>query len=329
MMKRNLLPNLPTLSDIYGLDIEVEWVVDKLIPKESVTVLHGKSGVGKTWLMLQMGSCVADDIPFVGMLSPLKMPTYYVDFEDSLATLHHRAVILGRSSLKVWHISNPTMSPPRLDSKEWEKYKKLPPGLLIFDTLRASQLLDENSSRHMAFIMTRLKELRDMGFTIVLIHHSPKGDEKTYKGSTAIVDQCDHVLSLDRINGGGQEIDGEEWELPLRLGVRGKTRYEPFSIYLRFDPLKGFDKAADPPDPDEESLKAIFDLVVEFKKRKKGAPNQSQIAEMVKGNAINKKRLLRLLKKGEGGYWNLIADPHSKAKLYDPIIPKTVAPSPI
>ena len=311
-MKKRLFPKLPTLGDICDLDIKVEWVVDKLIPRQSVTVLHGKGGVGKTWLMLQMGSCVADERPFAG-LSALNMPCYYVDFENSLASIHSRALVLGKSSLKVWHVSN-SMPPPRLDSKEWEKYKKLPPGLLIFDTLRASQLLDENSSRHMAFIMTRLKELRDIGFTIVLIHHSPKGDERTYKGSTAIVDQCDHVLSLDRVNGGGQENDGEDWKLPLRLGVRGKTRYEPFSVYLRFDPSKGFERAEDPPDSDEEPLKIIFNLIVRFKKRKKRAPNQSQIAEMVKNHGMNKKRLLRLLKKGEGKYWKVITDPHLKAK---------------
>ena len=56
---------------------------------------------------------------------------------------------------------------------------------------------------------------------------------------------------------------------PYGLGVRGKTRYEPFSIYLKFDPSKGFEKAEDPPDPDEEPLKVIFDLIVKFKKEKK------------------------------------------------------------
>jgi archaellum biogenesis ATPase FlaH len=320
---RNGLPNLPTLSDISGLDIKVEWMVDKLIPKQSVTVLHGKGGVGKSFLMLKIGCCTSEGTPFVGLVAQ-RTPSYYVDFENSIATLNSRGKVLGESSLKIWHVSNATMPPPRLDSKEWEKYKKLPPGLLIFDTLRASQLLDENSSRAMAFIMGRLKELRDKGFTIVLIHHSPKGNDQTFKGSTSISDLCDCALSLDRVNGGGQEIDGEDWNLPLRLGVRGKTRYEPFSIYLRFDPSKGFEKAEDPPDPDEESLKIIFDLIVRFKKGKKTAPNQSHIAEMVKDHAINKKRLLRLLKKGEGELWKVIADPHSKAKLYDPMIPKTV-----
>src|SRR5512135_3005763 len=80
-------------------------------------------GSGKTWIMIQISSCVSDEKPFAG-LPTLKMPCYYVDFENSLATLHYRATVLGRSSLKVWHVSNPK-PPPRLDSKEWGQYKRL------------------------------------------------------------------------------------------------------------------------------------------------------------------------------------------------------------
>jgi hypothetical protein len=247
------------------------------------------------------------------------MPCYYIDFENSLATLHDRAVVLGRSSLRVWHISNP-LSPPRLDSNEWVRYKDLSPGLLIFDTLRASQLLDENSSKDMTTIMMRLKELRDMGFTIVLIHHTPKSDERTYKGSTAIQDQCDHVLSLDRVKsvGSEQEVDGDEedWDHPLRLGVRGKTRYEPFSIYLQFDPSKGFEVA---PDPDDEPLKNIHSLLVEFKVKESILPNQTQIITLAKDLGINRKRFLRLLRKGEGRLWHPLPQPKNRAILYDPI----------
>ena len=309
---------LPTLGDICDLNIKVEWGVEKLIPKQAVTVLHGKGGIGKTWLMLQLGSCVAEGTSFCG-LATQKMPCYYIDFENSLATLHDRAVVLGRSSLKVWHISNP-IPPPRLDSNEWVRFKDLSPGLLIFDTLRAAQLLDENSSRDMTTIMMRLKVLRDLGFTPVLIHHTPKSDERTYKGSTAIQDQCDHVLSLDRVKsvGSEQEVDGDEedWDHLLRLGVRGKTRYEPFSIYLQFDPSKGFEVA---PDPDDESLKNIHSLLVEFKAKESISPNQTQVSTYVKDLGINRKKLLRLLRKGEGRLWNPLPQPKSRAILYDPI----------
>ena len=318
--------SLPTLGDICDLDIKVEWVVEKLIPKQAVTVLHGKGGIGKTWLMLQLGSCVAEGTSFCG-LATQKMPCYYIDFENSLATLHDRGVILGRSNLQVWHISNP-IPPPRLDSKEWVRYKDLPPGLLIFDTLRAAQLLDENSSKDMTTIMMCLKVLRDLGFTPALIHHTPKSDERTYKGSTAIQDQCDHVLSLDRVRsvGSEQEIDGDEedWDHPLRLGVRGKTRYEPFSIYLQFDPSRGFEVA---PDPDDEPLKEIHSLVIGFKEREGTPPNQSQLATLAKDVGINRKRMLRLLRKGEGRLWRPQSNSQTRAILYDPIFIIPLSPT--
>jgi archaellum biogenesis ATPase FlaH/virulence-associated protein VagC len=300
------------------MDIRVEWVVEKCFPKQSVIVLHGRGGIGKTWLMLQCGSCVAEGKPFAG-LATQKMPCYYIDFENSLATLHDRAIVLGRSDLLVWHVSNP-IPPPRLDSGEWVRYKALSPGLLIFDTLRASQLLDENSSRDMTLVMMRLKELRDMGFTVVLIHHTPKSDDRIYKGSTAIQDQCDHVLSLDRVKGVGseQEIDVEEddWDYPLRLGVRGKTRYEPFSIYLQFDPNKGFEVA---PDPDEDNLKNIHSLLLDFKVKETVSPNQTQIVTLAKDLGLNRKKLLRLLRKGEGRLWHPLPQSKNRAILYDPI----------
>ena len=166
-------PILPTLGDIYDMDIRVEWVVDKLIPKQAVTVLPGKGVLEKPGYNFKWGPMWPMASPSWDNFPSMQMPVYYIDFENSLATLHDRAIVLGKSSLQVWHISNP-VPPPRLDSKDWVQYKNLPPGLLIFDTLRASQLLDENSSRDMTTIMMRLKELRDMGFTIVLIHHTPK-----------------------------------------------------------------------------------------------------------------------------------------------------------
>ena len=121
--------------------------------------------------------------------------------------------------------------------------------MLIFDTLRAAQSKDENDSKEMQLIMSRLKELRDAGFTILLLHHTPKSNERTYKGSTAILDLADHVLSLHKVKDakGKDEDEDEDMGGIFRFGTQAKTRYELFHICLEFnDPDKGFELLPEP-----------------------------------------------------------------------------------
>lgn len=87
----------------------------------------------------------------------------------------------------------------------------------------------------MGEIMQKLKELRDSGFTIIMLHHTAKNSDNVAKGSTAIVDLSDHILGLTRVK---KKIDGQEIIIDddsdneddaiYRFGVRGKTRYEPY-----------------------------------------------------------------------------------------------------
>ncbi|HET6514141.1 MAG TPA: AAA family ATPase [Thermodesulfovibrionales bacterium] len=225
---KSLLSSLLKWNDIFTLDVRTEYLLSKLIPRQSINLLFGRGGIGKTSLCMQIGRAVAGGLPF-GDLQTIFTPVYYVDFENPLAVLKERVEKIGESdNLYVWHISN-EIQPPKLDSNAWELYKQLPPGLIIFDTFRASHLSDENDSRPMSMIMGRLKELREMGFTILLLHHTPKGNENTFKGSTAILDLCDHVLGLEEV----KDLDGEHTEFDCqnlyKLGTRIKTRYDPIA----------------------------------------------------------------------------------------------------
>ncbi len=299
-------------SDLQKLDITVEWVVEGLNPKESITLLSGKGGIGKTWLGIELANAVSKGQDFMG-LKTKQTPVVYIDFENSLAVLIERINKTGASEVYYWHSTN-EIKPPKLDSDNWTLYQKLPKrALIIIDTLRASQSKDENDSRHMAFIMNRLKELRDMGFTIILLHHTPKSNDRTYKGSTAIFDLSDHVLSLHKVNKGNfQEVEDDDSEdCCYKFGTKDKTRYEPFHLFLNFAPEKGFVVA---PDPDTDELESIQELINE-----KGTLNQSQLFEMVKEelDIKGKKKLLRLLKKGEGQYWNSHKD--GRKVIYEPV----------
>lgn len=288
-------------SELGQLNITIEWAIDRLLPRQSITLLHGRGGIGKTWLSLIMADAISKRIPFMG-LDTVSMPVIFIDFENSLPVLVDRIKRIGIEDVLFWHNSNELLRPPKLDKEDWNLYQQLPEGsLLIYDTLRASQGQDENDSRHMAFILSRLKELRDKGFTILLLHHAPKSNDRTYKGSTAILDLADHVLSLHKVKKGnpeGGEIeDDDDQNCLYRLGTKDKTRYEPFHIFMAFDKAQGFVKALD---PDEEDLQGIYEILQE-----RGTLNQKQIFEILKDeiDIKSKGKAINLLRKGEGKYW--------------------------
>ncbi|OGP12911.1 MAG: hypothetical protein A2052_02055 [Deltaproteobacteria bacterium GWA2_54_12] len=300
----DILSSLESWNHIQSLDIKVEYGVDRLIPKESITLLFGKGGIGKTWLMMDMARSIGGGIPFLG-LTTLKAPVIFVDFENPLAVLNARTQKLGDAEgVYFWRSNNEKLKAPKLDSPDWEIYKNLPKGaVLIFDTLRASHGKDENASNDMGLIMGKLKELRDMGFTIILLHHTPKNSDKMSKGSTAIVDLADHILGLTlvRKKQDGQEVvvddDDSEEDAVYRFGVREKTRFEPYHVYLTLNPDRGFELA---PDPQEDSLKEMHRILVEH-----GTLTKTAFLEYSKSLSLGRGKLRKLFEIGQGRYWTV------------------------
>lgn len=295
---KTLISSLLKWNDILSLDVKTEYILEKLIPKSSITLLFGRGGIGKTSLCMQIARAIASGLSF-DVLKTIASPVYYIDFENPLAVLKERVEKIGQSeNLYVWHISN-EIQPPKLDSTGWDLYKQLPPGLLIVDTLRASHLSDENDSKPMSLIMGRLKELREIGFTILLLHHTPKGNENTFKGSTALLDLCDHVLGLEEVKDSENETIEFDCRNLFKLGTRIKTRYEPHSIYLTFNPeIKGFSVAVDPDIEKMEGIQEILNQAVEPLKQK-------ELREKInKEMDLPDKEIRKLLKKGTGLYWN-------------------------
>jgi hypothetical protein len=216
--------NLPSSLQISQLDIHVQWLVADLIPKESITLLHSIGGVGKSYLMYALADAIANGKDFFSLLTS-ETPVYYLDFENPLSEISERLKKIGGSqNVKIWHLSHEP-GPIRFDDDQWTIYKSFPPGLFIVDSLRSSHLLDENSSKDAAFIMARLKEIRSLGNTIILIHHETKFGG--YRGSTAWFDMSDHILKFSRVKNIGSNEDAveDDFDLPIRLGLGGKSRF--------------------------------------------------------------------------------------------------------
>ena len=308
----NILEHLESWNQIRELDIKFEWIVDHLIPKGAIIILFGKGGIGKTWLVMDIAKCIGSGIDYLGYKAQ-QAPVIFIDFENPITVLTTRTQRLGEAEgVHFWRVGN-ELKPPKLDSDDWEEYKELADGsILIFDTLRASHSKDENSSEHMAMVMERIKELRDCGFTVILLHHTPKNSEKISKGSTAIVDLADHILNLSRVrrsNGGEDKLvdDDDDEEAIYRFGVREKTRFEPHHIYLTLNPDRGFELA---PDPEEETLEGMRQLLMNT-----GPFPKTAFAKECKALNLGQKKALKLVDRGVGRFWRLESTGHKNAQL--------------
>jgi len=303
-------------QELGAIDLNVEWVLDKLIPERAITVLYGPGGIGKTWLGLMIAKAASEGADIFS-LPTKKRPVVYLDFENPLPVLIERIRQINMPEVLFWHLGF-EIPPPRIDVDDWKFYKSLPrESLIIIDSLRSSQTGDENSSRDMAIILGRLKELREQGRTILLYHHTSKVDERTFRGSMAITDLADHVLAMHRVKPTTFEELGDDIEpdpdAMYYLGAGKKTRYERHHVFLQFSAQAGFVLAKD---PDLDAMTAL----AEFMRSKAQAVSQIELTTFAKTElGIARKKALRLLAKGERvNRWTSFKDrTHDNRTLYE------------
>lgn len=305
--------SLETWDNIQSQNIEIDWIVDKIIPQDSITVLYGAGGIGKTWLILDIARCIGSGSYWLDNHKCRQRPVVYVDFENSLPVLNERLKKLGNGNgVYFWRGSNKENPAPKLDSDNWTLYRELPKGsVIIFDTLRSCQSRGENSSDAMSVIMGKLKVLRDMGFTIILLHHTRKNGGGI-KGSSAIVDLSDQVLSLDIVSRNDRGLsltlpNDEEDNKIYRFGTAEKTRYIPYHVNLIFTAEKGFVLA---PDPIESILEAIHKILTDSGTVKLTTGCKAISKEL--GLSIHCTR--KLIDRGTGKYWTIETHGEKNAK---------------
>jgi hypothetical protein len=309
---------LLTGSELQALDVQVAWTLDKFIAERSLNLVYGPGGGYKTWLALSVAKAVDTGADFLG-LATKQRPVIYIDFENPWPMLIDRVRRLDIRGVRFWHLSA-EVRPPKLDGPDWTLYKSLPPGnLLIFDTARSCHDGDENDSRDVALVMNRFKEIREKGNDILLLHHTTKINERSYKGSTAWVDLADNVLTFHRVRRGTlEEIDddgGPDPDALFSLGTGVKTRFAPAHLYLTFDPSTGNFMLADSPD------RSTLDAIAEYIAGQGSGNNQSEIIRWAKGEGIGprmRESFVALLNRGEReGRWRSRKGLRG-ARLYEP-----------
>ncbi len=290
---------LKTGAQLQEMDIRITWLIEDLIPEGSITTVIGPAGYGKSTVCLNLANAVDRGRSWFDRAT-IQRPVYVLDFENPLAVdVVERARALDLSGVLFWHTAA-EVPPPRIDSDEYKAYKLLPPGLLIVDGHRASQRGDENSSKDTGLVMERWKELRDLGFTIILIHHTQKANAEVFRGSQALIDQADHVLYFYPVRQPGSDdpVDVEDPEtMTYFLGTKDKTRFKACRLYLKRAGKGHFAVAGNPDDEKIELLKAFLS--------DRGEVTQKDLLKAAREEMnLGRPVVIRLLKQGETrGIW--------------------------
>lgn len=323
--------SLKSGRDLQSLNIKIDYVVEGIIPRCAVILLYGRGGIGKTTLIMMIANAIDRGEIIFGMATT-KTQVIVIDFENSLAVLSERA---KRTGVEGVLFLDSGQNPPSLDKTDWTAYQELlkqyPGAVFVFDTLRSSHSGDENNSEAMTLIMRRMRMLRDAGATVILLHHTPKGNDRQFKGSGAIFDLCDQTLALYQTvkPGSDQEADDDDDDPDkvYRFGTGKKTRYKPHRVFLSFDTEQEVFTLAK--NPDDEALEYLHSVISQVDK--KTTAKQSEIVKAAISDGGfdfgGEKKIRALLKRGTDRFWttdrglhnSIIYRPIQFGRLADPI----------
>ncbi|MCL5998307.1 MAG: AAA family ATPase [Chloroflexi bacterium] len=182
----------------------IPWIVDNLLQPQSLAMLVGQYGIGKTFATVDLGVCVAMGIPWLDRATR-QCPVLLVDEESGNRRLADRLGMSLRGhgageDVPIHGISFAGVDlgkPERIDFLE-RLITDFQAGLVIMDAfIDLIPGADENSAQEMTPALRALRAVAEHTTSCVLpLHHTNKKDQ--YRGSTSIPGVVDLMLTMKR-----------------------------------------------------------------------------------------------------------------------------------
>lgn len=166
-----------------------EWIIEDVLPKADLAMIYGESGVGKSFVALDMGLAIATGLEW-GDKKVEKQTVIWIAAEAAgsmavrtRAYAHEKGMQLENADL--WVIGE---TPALMNTEDavalTEAVKAKEPGLIIVDTLAAASMgANENSGEDMNIVIGTCRMLHDKtGALVLLVHHTGKDLSKGARG---------------------------------------------------------------------------------------------------------------------------------------------------
>jgi len=218
------------------------WLLGRLLLRDSCAVIGGEPKSGKTWLALHMAVSLAAGQDVLGTWAPSqagKALLYSPEGGPLVASnrLHQlcwgHGIDPGKLSGRLLGVKGRLHVDDDADyDRLRERIAKHGPDLLLLDPLIGVHTAPENEADKLQPVLDRIRDLREAhpGLAVVLVHHTNKGskggaDGYGLRGSSALAGWYDTRISLRRCNDGIRRVDVEHRcaEAPVPQGYRLRT----------------------------------------------------------------------------------------------------------
>jgi hypothetical protein len=178
-------PSIDVNSFMDSSEDTLKWVVEGVVPEESVTILGGMQGLGKTWLMLDLAIELSrGGGSWLGKFLANSSRVLYVDEESSDRLLRSRLkkLLLAKGlnsqglnlNLAVGKSTN--FSNPNSVGKFKALLHRVQPQVVFIDSLVRVHKANENSSTEMAQVFSVIKGLvKEFKCSFFFADHEHKG----------------------------------------------------------------------------------------------------------------------------------------------------------
>lgn len=284
---------------------DISWTVENLIPSGSLGVLGGRPKEGKSTLARCLALSVATGRPFLGDLDVEQGDVLYMALEERRSSVVGQFKTLALSGLgmpesearealsHIGLICGP--APKGVLPKLRKLIAEHRPVLILVDTLaRLLKLRDFNDYAETSTGLEALLHLAHDGPSILLLHHTKKGDGRDLLGSTGIQATPDTIITLAR-------KDGTRTLSAIGRGVS----FDETTLHYRHDGLytMGVPLA-------EAEIQATATKIADFIRGSETGVSWRDIHEKVEGRNSSKQQALKRLE--ESGQIERRGTPRSK-----------------
>ena len=168
---------------------KIAFLIDDFLPKNLISMIYANGGMGKSWVGFALAKYAANE----------GMDVIYLDIDNPMSVLKERGIdeklINACPNLMYCHRSKMSLEPEAL----LDAFDKMAVGnkysntFFVLDSLR--DFADVNNDLAAMRIGSKLKNLREAGATILLLHHSTKNGSN-YQGSNNIRNSIDNMFQL-------------------------------------------------------------------------------------------------------------------------------------